>query len=241
MYVHVDERLEKIQEALPGSNCGACGYAGCSGYAEALISGEGVKSNLCPPGGEDAINRISEILGIEPEEAIFIIAVVRCGGNQTARQSKMSYEGIQTCYAAKQVFGGESACAYGCMGFGDCVAVCPDDAICMDDGLARVNRKLCRGCGMCIKVCPNKIIAMEDGRRKTFIACSNLEKAAQARKKCTNCCFGCGKCMRECPEKAITVENNLAKIDYEKCTDCGHCAETCPTKCVHEFNREPVS
>ena len=113
--------------------------------------------------------------------------------------------------------------------------VCPDGAICMDSGLARINRSLCRGCKMCVSVCPNKIITMEDGRRKTFIACSNLEKAAAVRKKCSNCCFGCGKCMRECPEKAITVEDNLARIDYDKCTDCGHCAETCPTKCVHEF------
>ena len=234
MHVKVDERLAKIQEALPGTNCGACGFPGCSGYAEALVAG-GVKGNLCPPGGEEAIKRISEVLGIEPEEAIYIIAVVRCGGDSMARKNKMEYTGIQTCYAAKQTFGGESACAYGCMGYGDCMHVCPDKAICMDSGLARINRSLCKGCKMCVSVCPNKIITMEDGRRKTFIACSNLEKAAQVRKKCSNCCFGCGKCMRECPEKAITVENNLARIDYEKCTDCGHCAQTCPTKCVHEF------
>ena len=235
MYVHIDDRIEKIQEALPGSNCGACGFAGCAGYAEALVAG-GVKGNLCPPGGEDAIKRISEILGIEAGEAIYIKAVVHCGGNREVRQSKMNYEGIQTCYAAKIAFGGENACAYGCMGFGDCVAVCPDKAVCLESGLARINRKLCRGCGMCVPVCPNKIIAMEDGRRRTFIACSNLEKAAQARKKCKSCCLGCGKCMRECPEKAITVESNLSRINYEKCIDCGHCAMTCPTKCVHEFN-----
>ena len=236
MYVKVDERIEKIQEALPGSNCGACGFPGCSGYAEALVTGEGVKSNLCPPGGADAIKRISEILGVEAEAAVRLVAVVHCGGDSAAQNKKMCYTGIQTCYAAKQVFCGESACAYGCLGYGDCKIVCPENAICMENGLARINRNLCTGCGICVKACPNKIIAIESGDRKTVIACSNIEKAAAARKRCTKCCFGCGKCMRECPEKAIVIENNLAKIDNEKCTDCGHCAETCPTKCVQVFS-----
>ena len=235
MYVAVDERIIKIQDALPGTNCGACGFPGCSGYASALIEDSSVKSNLCPPGGAEAIAKISEVLGIESESAVSRTAVVHCGGDADARILKMAYKGIQTCYAANEVFCGESACAYGCLGYGDCVVACPVDAICLENGLARVNAK-CTGCGLCIKACPTRIISINDGGLKPVIACSNIEKAAAVRKKCTKCCFGCGRCVRECPEKAIVMDNNLAKINYEQCSNCNHCLEICPTKCIQLRN-----
>lgn len=232
MYVAVDERITKLQDALPGTNCGACGFPGCSGYATALIEEPSTKSNLCPPGGAEAIAQISAVLGIESEAAVSKSAVIHCGGDAEARILKMDYKGIQTCYAAAQVFYGESACAYGCLGYGDCIAVCPVDAICLENGLARINTN-CTGCGLCVKACPTRIISINSGDiLKPVIACSNIEKAAAVRKKCTKCCFGCGRCLRECPEKAIVMENNLAKIDYDKCSNCKHCLEICPTKCI---------
>ena len=235
MYVAVDERVTKINAALPGTNCGACGFPGCMGYASALVESPDTKSNLCAPGGADTVVQISEILGIESEAFSSKFAVIHCGSDADTQKKKMIYTGIQTCYAAATVFCGESACAYGCLGYGDCKLVCPFDAICIVNGLAYVNRKLCTGCGLCVAACPHKIISIQSGDAKNHILCSNIEKAAVVRKKCTKCCFGCGKCVRECPDKAISIENNLAKIDYEKCTNCGHCATTCLTKCIKTF------
>ena len=232
MHVTVDERIVRINDALPGTNCGACGFPGCMGYASALVEDATTKSNLCTPGGTAVISQISEVLGIEAEAAIVKVAVIHCGSDENTQKKKMNYAGIETCYAAATVFCGERACAYGCMGYGDCKLVCPYDAICIVNGLARVNRTLCTGCGLCVTACPHKIISIQAGEIETHVLCSNIEKAKNVRKKCTKCCFGCGKCVRECPEEAIMIEDNLARIDYEKCTDCGHCAATCLTKCI---------
>ena len=232
MHVAVDERMTKISAALPGTNCGACGYPGCAGYASALIENADVKSNLCTPGGAEVVGKISEILGKDGEAAESKYAVVHCGGDADAQQKKMEYHGIKTCYAAATVFCGEGACAYGCIGYGDCALVCPEDAVCIDNGLARINPIRCTGCGLCVKACPHHIISVEKTASKTHIICSNIERGAAARKRCTKCCIGCGKCARECPEKAIHMENNLARIDYQKCVGCGHCAEICPTTAV---------
>ena len=232
MYVKVDERLAKVQDCLPGANCGACGYPGCSSYAEALVSDTGVKTNLCPPGGAEAVQKISEILGTSAEALERTVAVVHCLGDTTALQKKMDYKGIPTCMAAKEMFGGEGACAMGCIGYGDCRVVCPSDAICIENGVARIKANDCTGCGLCVKACPNKIITVESESIATAVLCSNLEKGAVVRKKCTYGCIACRKCAKECPSGAIVVDDNLAKIDYEKCTSCGHCAEICMTKCI---------
>ena len=144
----------------------------------------------------------------------------------------MEYKGIQTCMAAKQLFGGKGACAFGCIGYGDCQTVCPSGAICVEDGLARVNTILCTGCGLCVKACPRKLITVEESTIATAVLCKNVEKGAVARKKCSNTCLGCGKCARECPSGAIVVEESLARIDYETCTGCGHCAAICVTGAI---------
>ncbi|MCL2056280.1 MAG: RnfABCDGE type electron transport complex subunit B [Oscillospiraceae bacterium] len=230
MAVKTDARAAEIENCLPGSNCGACGFPGCAGYAAALVSGEGAKANLCTPGGNTAAKLIAEILGIESEEAAGKFAVVRCGGGE--RQKKMDYRGIQTCAAAKQVFGGENACAFGCIGYGDCQKSCPSDAVCMINGLAWINPDLCTGCGLCVKSCPNRLIAVTDSTDCAAVLCANIEKGAAKRKKCANPCLGCGRCVRECPSGAAVMEDNLARIDSEKCTACGHCAEICVTKCI---------
>ena len=139
----------------------------------------------------------------------------------------MEYRGIKSCLAAKQLFGGEGACPFGCLGYGDCQKVCPGNAICLEDSLARINKNLCSGCGLCVSACPNNLIAVKSSDITVSVFCGSTEKGATLRKKCANCCLGCGKCARECPAKAIEVKDNLAVIDYEKCTNCGKCAEVC--------------
>ena len=232
MYVRVDERVAGLQACLPGANCGACGYPGCSGYAVALLSGGGVKTNLCTPGGPDVLAKISAILGVEAASVERKAAVVHCRGDCNAQQKKMDYFGLQSCAAAKQLFGGEGACAFGCLGYGDCQKACPSNAVCIENGLARIDARLCTGCGLCVKACPNNLISTMNAGITVSVLCRNIEKGAVARKKCSSGCIACGKCVKECPSAAITVEDNLAGIDYEKCTLCGHCAEVCVTKCI---------
>ena len=140
--------------------------------------------------------------------------------------------GIDSCKAAKVMFGGAGNCIFGCMGLGDCVSACPNGGVSIVDGLARINYSICNGCGGCAKACPNSVIAILPADIPVLVACSNKDKGAIARKKCTAACIGCGMCMRKCPNGAVKVENNLARIDYEKCNGCGTCAEVCPAKCI---------
>ena len=233
MAVEVDERLARVQEILPGSNCGACGYPGCAGYAEALIADKDLKQNLCSPGGPGVVKELNKILGGEGGEAEIKRAVVRCRGD--VQQKKMDYIGIKTCAAAKQLSGGEGACAFGCLGYGDCKIACPSDAICIEHGLASININKYTGCGLCVKACPNHIISMETDPVKSVVLCANLEKGAVVRKKCAHGCIGCGKCSRECTSGAINLKDNLAVIDSEKCAACGHCAEICVTRSIKLF------
>jgi len=231
MYVKVDERVTQLIDIMPGANCGACGYPGCEGFAVALAAGE-AQPNLCTPGGIELLKKISEILGIEAGSIEKKIAVVHCLGDNDKQQLKMEYKGIKSCEGAKQLYGGQCACAFGCLGYGDCQIVCPTNAICLENGLARIIKDLCTGCGLCVKACPNKLITIENASIQVVIACKNIEKGAVVGKKCKTGCIGCGKCARECCQKAIVMEDFLAKIDYSKCDGCAACVESCVKKCI---------
>ncbi len=231
LHVEEDEKVKKIRECLPGVNCGACGYTGCDDYARALAKG-GVKTNLCVPGADSVAADIAGILGVEAEDVVEQVAVVHCNGVCDATEKRAVYDGVKSCRVAAMLYGGPDACSYGCLGCGDCAAVCPVEAICLKDGIARVDRRVCIGCGLCIKACPKGIISLMPDIRHTAVLCSNKDKGAVARKACKNACIGCKKCELNCPEKAITVVDNRAVIDYDKCTSCGICIEGCPTHCL---------
>ena len=226
-----DETAKKIREALPGINCGACGYKGCDDYAAALAQ-RNVKTNLCIPGGDGAAAEIAAILGVEAEDTAETVAFVHCNGNCSATTKKANYDGVQTCRAAAGVAGGPNSCLYGCMGFGDCAEACPVNAIYVCDGIAHVDPSVCLGCGLCEKTCPKKIISLVPKKATTVVMCNSKDKGADARKVCSNACIACKKCEKACPVNAITVIDNLAHIDYDKCVNCGICANTCPTKCI---------
>jgi Na+-translocating ferredoxin:NAD+ oxidoreductase RNF subunit RnfB len=225
-----DETVKKVRECLPGANCGACGYAGCDEYAKAIA--DGAKTNLCIPGADAVAADIAAILGVEAEDVIEAEAVVRCNGNCNATCNQFEYDGIQSCGASTMFYGGPASCKYGCIGCGDCAEICPNDAICIYDGIAHIDTRICTGCGLCAKTCPKKIIEIVPQYAKTINLCSNKEKGAVARKSCKNACIACKKCQLNCPEGAITVVDNLAKVDYDKCTGCGICVENCPTNCL---------
>jgi len=229
MYVKIDERIAQLQEVLPGANCGACGFPGCSGYATALISDNGIKTNLCLPGGAEVVAKISALLGVKAESITKKYAIVHCRGDCKTQQKKMEYKGIQTCAAAKALFGGEGACSFGCLGYGDCRIVCPSNAICIENSLALIDTRLCTGCGLCVKACPNSLISVDNAGIVVAVLCKNIERGAVVRKKCSKGCIGCRKCVTGCLSEALTVEDNLAVIDYKKCSLCGGCADVCVT------------
>ena len=226
-----DQRTKKIRGSLPGANCGACGFKGCDDYAAAVSEGK-AKPNLCIPGGGSTASALSEILGTEVSSAEKKIAFAHCNGNCKATTKKFEYDGVKTCRAASAIYGGPNACLYGCLGFGDCAVVCPSDAICIKDGIAHIDPNACIGCGACVSACPKHVISLIPQRSTTVVMCNSNDKGADARKKCTNACIGCKKCEKACPENAISVNNNLALIDYTKCTCCNACVDGCPTGCL---------
>ena len=226
-----DPTYTKIRECLPGINCGACGYKGCDDYAAALTEG-GVSPSLCVPGAQAVAEQIGGILGVEAEPFEDVVAFVACNGHCDAAKDKATYDGVPSCAAAARLYGGPGACNYGCMGFGDCAKVCPANAICTIDGIAHVDTSRCLGCGVCANHCPKGIIHMLPQDTAAVVMCSNKDKGVDARKACTNACIGCKKCEKTCPQEAIHVTDNLAAIDYTKCTGCGACVDSCPTGCL---------
>lgn len=229
--VEENETVTKVRECLPGANCGACGFAGCDAYAEAVANGN-AEANLCIPGGPDVAGQLSNVLGVEVSVESPKVAYVNCSGDCSAVSQKTIYEGLQSCKAAAMVYGGPFSCNFGCIGLGDCVAECPVGAISVKDTLARIDPKTCIACGKCVKTCPKGVISLVGEDAVVAVACNNKEKGAVARKNCTNACIGCKKCEKTCQHDAIKVIDNLAVINYDKCENCGECAKVCPTGCL---------
>ena len=216
MAVEENPLFAPIRECLPGANCGACGYAGCDGYANALAAGEETRTNLCVPGGNDCAAALANVLGTEAAKVEEKLALVFCGGDCTKAVGE----------------GEEKACKYGCVGCGLCEKACPQNAIRLENGIAVVDKELCIGCGLCEKTCPKNVIHMVPKHQNVFDCCSNPEKGKPVMDVCKVGCIGCTKCSKVCPEGAIAMSDSLARIDADKCTGCGTCVEACPTKCM---------
>ena len=232
--VKEDETTSKVRQALPGANCGACGYSSCDDYAE-NIAHNSAPLNKCVPGGEKTANELAKIMGTNAGSVDKRVAFVRCGGNCDSPDTKYNYEnGVMTCAAVKNIYSGNGKCNYGCMGFGDCEQACEYDAIHVINGVSVVDPQKCVGCGKCAAVCPAKIIAMLKAEKRVNVACSSHAPGKITRAACTNGCIACKRCEKTCRFDAIHVIDNLATIDYEKCTDCGECVKVCPVKCIAE-------
>lgn len=232
--VPVDEKAEAIRECLPGANCGACGFSGCDGYAAALSSGEVTDTALCNPGGNEAAKAISEILGVEAGSIRPMAAAVLCRGHNDTAKIKLNYQGVYSCRMASQVFGGPKECIYGCIGYGDCMAVCDYGAISICNGVARVDPHKCKACKKCLNTCPKGLIEMLPLEvTEAAVLCKNHDKGGNTRKECTAGCIGCMKCVKACPQEAIAIDRFCAKVDYSKCIGCGECVSQCPVGAIN--------
>lgn len=231
--VKLDPRVEEILSLLPGANCGVCGKAGCAGLAEAIAKSEAGLTS-CPAAGGETYNKIADILGVERQPVTKKIARVRCGGGQKAKQ-KYNYQGVKTCVAASLIAGGQKLCNFACLSFGDCVRVCPFDAIYMaEDGIPVIVPEKCTGCGKCVDACPKNIISLEDAKERYYVKCISQDKAGFVKNACQVGCIGCKIC-EKLSNGVFFVENNIARIDYSKVdntTPWKLCAEKCPTKCI---------
>jgi len=242
--VKEDPRIAQVLEVLPGVNCGGCGYPGCSGFAVACVTATSLDGLSCPVGGTDQMKNIAAILGQVAGVSIPKIAVVRCNGSCDVRQQTNSYDGARNCTIVSSLYSGETGCAFGCLGWGDCVEACMFDAIHINHttGLAEVSEEKCTACGMCAKTCPKHIIELRNKgpkSRRIFVACVNKDKGGIARKACQHACIGCILCEKECSFDAITVKDNLAYIDDAKCRLCRKCVPVCSTGAIQELNFPP--
>ncbi|BDC36489.1 MAG: RnfABCDGE type electron transport complex subunit B [Candidatus Methanoliparum thermophilum] len=244
--VVMDEKVEKTIEILPGSNCGACGFSGCSAFAEALVKDPSL-ANKCAQTymDKEKVKALSDLFGGEAGKKQK--AVVLCNGG-TKCTDKFEYDGEKSCSIAANLFQGNKSCEYGCLGFGDCVKVCPTLAIKMnDEGIPLINLDKCTGCGACVEVCPRKIIKIVPEEVPVFVACNNptlweddldvffssihdkgkftamFDKIEVYKDKIfqTVGCTRCLKCIDICPRGALeftVLEKNLSNADTYKIT-----------------------
>ena len=242
--VKEDPRLGLVTSALPGANCGGCGFPGCSGLAGALVKATdsgSIDGLNCPVGGAEVMSKVADLLGIAIANSEAQIAVVRCNGTCELRPRITSYDGLRSCASMHSACAGETGCGYGCLGCGDCVDACNFNAIHINEetGLPEVDEDKCTGCGACVKACPRVIIELRKkgpkGRR-VYVRCVNKDKGAAAMKACKAACIGCSKCFKECAFGAITIENNLSYIDPNKCRLCRKCVAVCPTNAIVSSN-----
>ena len=237
MAVYEDPRIAQITECLAGANCGGCGYAGCADYAKAIVEGK-APTYKCAPGGDKTNDAINLIMGNDTDDRPSLRATDICNGGVNCGK-RFDYQGIQTCAAAAAVAGGPSACAFGCLGLGDCTRACKFDAIHVVNGVAVVDRTKCTGCTACTVACPRHIIQMKPIASQPAVKCSSKDKGPVVNKACRVGCIACGLCVRNCPNEAIFLKDNVAVIDYTKCNGCGTCVSKCPKKAIQWVEGSP--
>jgi RnfABCDGE-type electron transport complex B subunit len=236
-----DPRVNQVLDALPGANCGACGYPGCEHYAKAVVEGEEI--DLCPVGGAEVQQMVAEIMGVEAEDMQERRAVVHCRGDTERCGTRCEYDGIDDCRAADLVSGGPKECLYGCLGYGSCAKVCPYDAITMSEKhLPVIDPDKCTACGACVRACPRDLITLLDKRYDIYLGCSSQDSGKEVKMVCDVGCIACRRCVKEDPNDAIEMDGNLPVLDYEKADgDFSVAAEVCPMDCFVVEQRQPAA
>ena len=232
-HVWEDPRIDVVAGFLPGANCGACGQPGCRAFAEQTVAGV-IAPARCSVASADVRAEIAEYLGVDVGQAIRRVARLFCAGGSDVAPDRVDYQGLPTCKAAAAVCGGHKACAWGCLGLGDCARACTFDAIWMNDvGLPVVVAEKCTACGDCVRACPKDLFAVMPMDHKLLVQCRSLLEGEAAERLCRVACNGCGKCVVDAAPGVIEIKNGLAVIDYSR-NDLATPAATlrCPTGAI---------
>lgn len=237
--------VDRVRDRLPSANCGACGFAGCTAYAEAVVARTDVSPSLCIPGREPVAKAVAELTGKDMGAVQDRLVVMTCHGTSAYAREEAEYAGIPTCAAAALVFGGPRACKNGCLGLGDCVRACPFDALSIGPGgIAQVDTAKCTGCAVCVPVCPKDLFKLYPRGRRVELSCKAVDKQAIVRATCMVGCTLCRKCVAKCPAAAIEWDGRTILIDHDKCIAygdaCGYaCVEVCPSTIIHRVGQLP--
>ena len=238
-YVEENPKIKEIENLLPGVNCGACGKAGCESFAEACAKADkdGFKKLYCTVGGAKTMKKVADVLGYEAHTQEKTVAVLKCNGNCTNAPAKYAFDNMISCRLAHNTAVGQTGCPNGCLRLGDCVKVCKFGALKINPNtqIPEVDENKCTSCGACVNICPRGLFEIrpkgKNGQR-VYVACSNTQKGALARKNCNVACIACMKCSKICNE--IRVENNLSyiptSVDAEKFG--AELVKNCPTGAI---------
>lgn len=215
-WVWEDPRIDEVTGMLPGSNCGACGQAGCRAFAEELIAGK-IQPAGCTVMGEEEVTNVAHFLGVDAGEANRRVARLLCAGGTDVARQQAEYRGLQSCAAAAAVASGGKACTWGCLGLADCEVACDFEAIVMNDvGLPVVIPELCTACGDCVEACPKDLFTLMPAEQKLIVQCRSLLEGDTAEELCAVACNGCGRCAADAAGDLITMKDGLAVIDYSQ-------------------------
>lgn len=232
LYVYEDPRIDQVEDMLPHANCGACGFPGCRPFAEALVSGE-VLPGKCTVSSIEGREAIAKFLGVDMGGEEKRVARLACAGGKNVAKIRANYIGEESCRGATLISGGGKSCFWGCLGYGDCEAVCDFDAITMNEfGLPVVDVEKCTACGDCVEVCPKDLFSLQPMSNQLWVACKNLEFGDEVLEDCEVGCTACGRCAMDAGPDLISMAYNLPVIHYDKAKQSKDAIQRCPTGAI---------
>jgi electron transport complex protein RnfB len=229
--VEEDPRIDRVEEMLPHTNCGGCGFPGCRAFAEALVLGRTLPAKCSVGTAADHV-RIAAFLGVEVGSFEKRVARLACAGGDNVAPHRAAYRGLQSCAAAALVAGGGKSCFWGCLGLADCEQACTFDAITMNKhAIPVVDEELCTACGDCVRACPKELFSLQAVSHRLWVACRSQEAGDQVLAECQVGCTACGRCAMDAPSH-VKMAGNLPVVDYSQIGITSRATERCPTGAI---------